>query len=64
MTPTEHANMKPRLGIIQVSDRFDSNLFISTKVKKCEFLGFGHTKVALSENTSKSEVNRSVVGGN
>jgi 5,10-methylene-tetrahydrofolate dehydrogenase/methenyl tetrahydrofolate cyclohydrolase len=43
----------PKLGIIQIANRFDSDLFVAAKIKRCQSLGFDHCLIQMPEFTSK-----------
>lgn len=46
-------NRSPKLAIIQIGNKSDSNLFIRNKIRACKKLEFEHSYFKIDQNVSK-----------
>ena len=53
-----NASAMPCLGIIQVGNKYDSNLFIANKKRKCDSLGFKHVHAKLATKSTEGDNNQ------
>ncbi|XP_055362589.1 C-1-tetrahydrofolate synthase, cytoplasmic-like isoform X2 [Betta splendens] len=61
---SQFSGFRPRLVVLQVGDRDDSNLYISTKLKAAAEIGIEATHVRLPSTATQDEVLQSIVSVN